>query len=120
MFEEPSITAEEWEQSEEEFSSKSVQLLNKYDSMLSKYHILLLQESTRLCSSSEEVMLSRQWEADERSDLSKEKEEYIKKSSRLNYLESKSVMSQEDVEELEGLLEDKEPGFPKIPPLDFL
>ena len=115
VFEEPSITAEEWEESEEEFSSKSDQLLNKYDSMLSKYHILLLQESTRLCSSSEEVMLSRQWEADERSALSKEKEEYIKKSSRLNYLESKSVMSQEDVEELEGLLEEKEPGFPEIP-----
>ena len=115
VFDEPSMSIEEWEQSEEEFSIKSQQLLNKYDSMLSKYHILLLQESTRMCSSSEEVMLARQWEADERAALAKEKEDYFKRNSRLNYLESKPSMTQEDKEELDSLLEEHEPEMPEIP-----
>ena len=43
--------------------------------MLAKYHLLLQQESTRLASSSEEVMLARYWDSEERQALAKEKEE---------------------------------------------
>ena len=43
--------------------------------MLAKYHLLLQQESTRLASSSEEVMLARFWDSEERLTLAKEKED---------------------------------------------
>jgi hypothetical protein len=43
--------------------------------MLAKYHLLLQQESTRMASSSEEVMLARFWDSEERQTLAKEKED---------------------------------------------
>lgn len=44
--------------------------------MLAKYHLLLQQDSTRIIPSAEEVMLSRFWDAEERQNLMREKEEY--------------------------------------------
>jgi hypothetical protein len=44
--------------------------------MLAKYHLLLQQESTRLASSSEEVMLARFWDSEERQGLAKDKEDF--------------------------------------------
>jgi len=46
--------------------------------MLAKYHLLLQQESTRQASSSEEVMLARFWDSEERQNLAKEKEDFQK------------------------------------------
>lgn len=50
--------------------------LCRYQSMLAKYHLLLQRESTRLASSSEEVMLARFWDSEERQNIAKEKEEF--------------------------------------------
>ena len=41
----------------------------------SRYHFLLTQESKRLASSSEEVMLARLWDSTERQTLTREKED---------------------------------------------
>merc|ERR1712226_1760926 len=60
---------------EEKFELKSVMHLKKYRPMLDKYHYLLFQESQRQVSSSEEVMLARLWDSDERQLLTTEKEE---------------------------------------------
>ena len=46
--------------------------------MLAKYHLLLQQESTRLASSSEEVMLARFWDSEERQNVSRDKEDFQK------------------------------------------
>jgi hypothetical protein len=104
---------------EAEFGLKASQLVGKYQSMLSKYHILLLQESTRLCSSSEEVMLARYWEAEERASLAREKEEYVRNNARIEELKTLHAMgaaAAADVDELEQLLERMEPAFPPVPP----
>ncbi len=104
---------------EAEFGLKASQLVGKYQSMLSKYHILLLQESTRLCSSSEEVMLARYWEAEERASLAREKEEYVRNNARIEELKTLHAMgaaAASDVDELEQLLERMEPAFPPVPP----
>jgi Conserved region of unknown function on GLTSCR protein len=53
-------------------------LFSRYHSMLAKYHLLLQQESTRQASSSEEVMLARFWDSEERQNLAKEKEDFQK------------------------------------------
>merc|ERR1719334_1344939 len=42
--------------------------------MVNKYHYLLVKESMRTASSSEEVMLARVWDSDERQLLASEKE----------------------------------------------
>lgn len=115
VFDEPSLTLEEWNQSEENFEKKSASLLGKYHSMMSKYHILLLQESTRLCSSSEEVMLARHWESDERDTLRKEKEDYARISNRIAELQAKTRLDMNEVDELDALLEQADPTFPPIP-----
>jgi len=116
VFDEPSLTLEDWNQSEENFEKKSVSLLGKYHSMMSKYHILLLQESTRLCSSSEEVMLARHWESDERDTLRKEKEEHARISNRIADLQAKTKLEVNEVDELDTLLEQADPTFPPLPP----
>lgn len=115
VFDEPGLSLEEWNQSEDNFEKKSISLLGKYHSMLSKYHILLLQESTRLCSSSEEVMLARHWESDERDTLRKEKEEFARYTNRIADLSAKASLEMQEMEELDGLLEQAEPTFPAIP-----
>lgn len=46
--------------------------------MLAKYHLLLQQESTRMASSSEEVMLARFWDSEERQNVARDKEEFTK------------------------------------------
>merc|ERR1719433_1006301 len=61
--------------SENDFELKSEGLLEKYHTMLNRYHFLLTQESKRLASSSEEVMLARLWDSTERQTLSREKED---------------------------------------------
>ena len=62
-------------EAEAEFECKSKALLARHESMLSKYHLLLLKESTRKCASSEEVMLARMWDTDERQTLARQKEQ---------------------------------------------
>merc|ERR1719273_2058827 len=66
---------EEMVKSENEFEEKSEGLLEKYQTMLNRYHFLLTQESKRLASSSEEVMLARLWDSTERQTLTREKED---------------------------------------------
>merc|ERR1719319_1584114 len=100
---------------DEGFSRKSYQLVSNYHSMLSKYHVLLLQESTRLCSSSEEVMLARHWEADERASLAKEKEEHKKVMERLEELEKKANLTAEERLELVNLTAKAEPDQSPLP-----
>ena len=62
-------------QAEDDFEDQSNQLIDKYKDMLSKYHYLLMHESMRMASSSEEVMLGRLWDSDERQHFAREKEE---------------------------------------------
>ena len=59
---------------EDDFEDKSQTLLNKFHGMLNKYHYLLIKESMRSASSSEEVMLARAWDSDERQLLTQERE----------------------------------------------
>uniref|UniRef100_A0A0K2UW65 Putative LOC100679230 [Nasonia vitripennis] n=1 Tax=Lepeophtheirus salmonis TaxID=72036 RepID=A0A0K2UW65_LEPSM len=68
------------------FSVKSKNLLNKYKDMREKYHYLLLQESMRITTSSEEVMLARLWDSDERQYLNGQKEDFEKKGIILDNL----------------------------------
>ena len=65
-----------------EFEKKAETLLERYQVNLSKYHLLLLDESTRLCSSACEAMLGRMWVAEEKSALAREKEEYRSRCNR--------------------------------------
>ena len=58
----PAVVAQE----EEEFEDKSQGLLNRFQGLVNKYHQLLIKESLRTCSSSEEVMLARVWDSDEK------------------------------------------------------
>merc|ERR1711874_299860 len=55
VFDDPDMDSEELTKLDEDFEIKSEFLLTKYQAMLSRYHFLLLQESTRQVSSSEEV-----------------------------------------------------------------
>lgn len=60
---------------EVDFEEKSSGMLDKYHSMLDRYHYLLTQESKRLASSSEQVMLARLWDSEERQMIAREKEQ---------------------------------------------
>ena len=73
----------EMREAEEEFERTSERLLERYQVNLSKYHLLMLDESMRLCSSSCEAMLGRMWVAEEKAALAREKEEYRAKFNRL-------------------------------------
>merc|ERR1712241_1302619 len=75
VFDELDDSPSEMIESEEKFDLKSVLHLKKYRQMLDKYHYLLVQESMRQVSSSEEVMLARLWDSDERQLLNNEKED---------------------------------------------
>lgn len=66
----------ELEESDQGFESKSDALLAKFHGMRDKYHFLLLHESRRPAASSEEVMLARMWDTDERQNLAQERDEY--------------------------------------------
>merc|ERR1712062_426051 len=46
-----------------------------YHSMLNRYHFLMQQESKLMVSSSEEVMLARLWDSEERQILASEKQQ---------------------------------------------
>eukprot|EP00095_Tigriopus_kingsejongensis_P004733 maker-scaffold719_size106944-snap-gene-0.25 protein:Tk04733 transcript:maker-scaffold719_size106944-snap-gene-0.25-mRNA-1 annotation:"hypothetical protein BRAFLDRAFT_85667" len=65
----------EVEEAEAEFNDKADDLIGRYQTMMDKYHLLLIQESMRTASSSEDVMLARLWDSDERTALAKEKED---------------------------------------------
>lgn len=66
---------EEMVKGEEDFEEKSNVALDKYENMLNRYHYLLTQEAKREISSSEEVMLARLWDSEERQLFAREKEE---------------------------------------------
>ncbi len=66
---------EEMAKGEDDFEDKSLGLLEKYGSMMNRYHYLLTQESRRMVSSSEEVMLARLWDSEERQMFAREKED---------------------------------------------
>merc|ERR550525_1256412 len=68
-----------------------------------------------MCSSSEEVMLARHWEADERASLSREKEEAKKTTSRLEELEQKTGLTAEERLEVVQLKSQAEPKFGPVP-----
>eukprot|EP00096_Caligus_rogercresseyi_P008799 TRINITY_DN2844_c0_g1_i8.p1 TRINITY_DN2844_c0_g1~~TRINITY_DN2844_c0_g1_i8.p1 ORF type:complete len:439 (+),score=203.25 TRINITY_DN2844_c0_g1_i8:474-1790(+) len=68
------------------FSARSEEILGKFNAMRDKYHLLLLQESMRLTTSSEEVMLARLWDSDERSFLGKQKGDFEKTGIPLGHL----------------------------------
>ena len=75
VFYELDSSPEEMAKAEDKFEEKAEESLGKYRSMLDRYHYLLTQESKRLISSSEEVMLARLWDSEERQLLAREKEE---------------------------------------------
>ena len=75
VFDELDDSPAEMIDAEEKFELKSTVHLKKYRTMLDKYHYLLVQESMRQVSSSEEVMLARLWDSDERQLLNNEKED---------------------------------------------
>lgn len=75
VFYELDASPEEMAKAEDEFEDQSSQLLDKYRGMLDRYHFLQLQESKRMVSSSEEVMLARVWDTEERQVHAREKEE---------------------------------------------
>ena len=118
VFDERSAPVSDLMKADAGFAKKSDSLLSKYHSMLSKYHLLLLQESTRHCSSSEEVMLARHWEADERASLAREKEEARQVGSRLEELQKKQaecgLTGEEQVEQVQ-LTTRAEPDFGPLP-----
>ena len=60
---------------EDDFEQKSSEMLDKYHSMLNRYHFLMQQESKLMVSSSEEVMLARLWDSEERQILASEKQQ---------------------------------------------
>ena len=75
VFHELDSSPEEMIKAEDDFEEESNDLLSKYHSMLDRYHFLLMQESKRMVSSSEEVMLARLWDSEERQIHAREKEE---------------------------------------------
>lgn len=75
VFYELDSSPQEMVKAEDKFEEKSGEALDKYRSMLDRYHYLLTQESKRLISSSEEVMLARLWDTEERQLFAREKEE---------------------------------------------
>ena len=83
VYYEPITSDQEMREAEEEFERTSERLLERYQVNLSKYHLLMLDESMRLCSSSCEAMLGRMWVAEEKAALAREKEEYRAKFNRL-------------------------------------
>jgi hypothetical protein len=115
VFDDPDIDPGEFSQLDEDFEVRSEFLLTKYQAMLSRYHFLLLQESTRQVSSSEEVMLGRQWVAAEKQDLAKEKEERSKISARLDELKARESPTEEEQEEEKELSQKLAPDFPLVP-----
>ena len=66
---------EEWNKTEQDYENKADDSLDKYQGLMNRYHFLLTQDSQRLVSSSEEVMLARLWDSEERLILKTEKEE---------------------------------------------
>ena len=78
---------------DKEFEKTSETLLARYQVNLSKYHLLLLDESTRMCSSSCEAMLGRMWVAEEKASLAKEKEDYRSKCNRFIELDRKENLT---------------------------
>ena len=83
VYYEPITSDQEMKEAEEEFERTSERLLERYQVNLSKYHLLMMDESMRLSSSSCEAMLGRMWAAEEKAALAREKEEYRAKFNRL-------------------------------------
>ena len=87
VYNEQTVEEEDLINSDLEFERRSETLLARYQVNLSKYHLLLLDESTRLSSSSNEVMLGRMWVSEERAALAREKEEYRNSCNKVIELE---------------------------------
>jgi len=115
VFDDNDIETADLNQLDQDFEIKSQFLLTKYQAMLSRYHFLLLQESTRQVSSSEEVMLGRQWVAAEKQDLAKEKEELTQINNRLDELRALETRTEEQIQEERELLQKLQPDFPGVP-----
>ena len=116
VYNEPLMDSGELAAADKEFEGRAESLVARYQVNLSKYHLLLLDESTRLCSSSCEAMLGRMWVADERSALAREKEEFRQRCTRLAELDRMESLSQEERAEqarLARLIE--RPDFPPVP-----
>ena len=75
VFYELDDSPEEMMKAEDDFEQKSSEMLDKYHSMLNRYHFLMQQESKLMVSSSEEVMLARLWDSEERQILASEKQQ---------------------------------------------
>lgn len=115
VFDDTDIETADLNQLDQDFEIKSQFLLTKCQAMLSRYHFLLLQESTRQVSSSEEVMLGRQWVAAEKQDLAKEKEELTQINNRLDELRALETPTEEQIQEERELLKKLKPDFPGVP-----
>lgn len=116
VYNEPLMDSGELAAADKEFDGRAESLVARYQVNLSKYHLLLLDESTRLCSSSCEAMLGRMWVADERSALAREKEEFRQRCTRLAELDRMESLSYEERAEqtrLARLIE--RPDFPPVP-----
>ena len=117
VYYEPITSDEEMREAEEEFKRTSERLLERYQVNLSKYHLLMLDESMRLCSSSCEAMLGRMWVAEEKAALAREKEEYRTKFNRLLELDRRQEpLSRDETAEQARLARWVEkPDMPALP-----
>ena len=116
VYNEPLMDEAELAAADAEFERSAESLVARYQVNLSKYHLLLLDESTRLCSSSCEAMLGRMWVAEERSALAREKEEFRENCTRLAELDRMESLTFEERSEqarLAKLIE--RPDFPPVP-----
>ena len=116
VYNEPLMDEAELSAADAEFEKNSESLVARYHVNLSKYHLLLLDESTRLCSSSCEAMLGRMWVAEERSALAREKEEFRQSCTRLAELDRMETLTNEERSEQSRLAKLIErPDFPPVP-----
>ena len=117
VYYEPDTSEQEMREAEAEFERTSERLLDRYQVNLSKYHLLMLEESMRLCSSSCQAMLGRMWVAEEKAALAKEKEEYRTKFNRLLELDRRreALTWEERAEQARLARWVEQPDMPALP-----
>ena len=105
---------------EADFEDKSTGLLSRFQSLVNKYHSLLIKESMRSRPTSEEVMLARGWDSDEKQLLRQEREIVMAGG----VLDDLHHLSEEDRARYKDLIskekEAKEEELPKAEAMGFL
>ena len=128
VFYELDDSPEEMIKAEDDFEEKSSEMLDKYHSMLNRYHLLMNQESKLMVSSSEEVMLARLWDSEERQILAREKQQkerdgqlqdvpLLEADQRKQYLQYTNVIKSKAVDSQQ---DNSSPSPVVIPPISTL